>query len=252
MKKLIAVLLICNNAIGQMPGILYTGTSGPPPFSPRDSAGLLRWYKADTLSLTLTNASPVSLWYDASGNTDDATQAISGMEPLFITGQINGRPIIRFDGGNTTYLNIPALSSTAPFTLFIVYKKTTSGQTFPTLGAADFSVYTWMDYSDGHAYTRTQAFSNYGDFTGDQTSFVTITQISSGGSDAVWKNGASQTNSGSSSSANPSVDFSYIGVRNTGPYAYGDMAELIFYDHAVTTQLRTDIEAYLRNKYAHY
>ena len=50
----------------------------------------------DASSLGLANGADVSSWTDLSGNANHATQATTANMPIFSTGIINGKPIIRF------------------------------------------------------------------------------------------------------------------------------------------------------------
>ena len=54
------------------------------------------WFKANDLT-----SGPVSLWPDASGNGNNATQPSASKQPAFVSSSpINGKPAVRFDGVN--------------------------------------------------------------------------------------------------------------------------------------------------------
>lgn len=67
------------------------GFSGPGGVG--DSNNNVMWLRADDLS-----ASPVSTWSDQSGNGNDVTQGTGASQPTWVDAQINGMPIVRFDG----------------------------------------------------------------------------------------------------------------------------------------------------------
>jgi hypothetical protein len=83
---------------------------------------LTTWFKADALS-SLTNGQPVSLWPDASGNGDDATQSNSGNSPAFFSSVINGMPVVRFNSTNQTYLAFSRPVS-GDFTIVCLFQST--------------------------------------------------------------------------------------------------------------------------------
>ena len=63
-----------------------------------DATTTLVELKAEDLSLN--NNDPVATWTDASNYGNDATQTTSGDQPTFVTNAVNGRPAVRFDGGD--------------------------------------------------------------------------------------------------------------------------------------------------------
>jgi len=65
------------------------------------------WLKADALSLA--DGTAVSSWTDSSGNARHAVQATAGSQPIYKTGILNGKPVLRFDGAAST-LQIPAFA----------------------------------------------------------------------------------------------------------------------------------------------
>lgn len=92
------------------------------------SSNIEAWLEAN--SLGLSNNDAVSTWSDISGNGNDATESTGSNQPLFITSQVNGYPIVRFDGsddrlGFGTNINTSAVST------FMVYSRT-SGSTIIT------------------------------------------------------------------------------------------------------------------------
>ena len=65
-----------------------------PSFIPFSTDGLNLWLKADSLSLS--DGDQVSSWNDSSGNGNNATQSNSSYKPIFKTGILNGKPVVRF------------------------------------------------------------------------------------------------------------------------------------------------------------
>lgn len=219
---------------------------------PSDVSGLKLWLKAD--SLNLTNGSPVTRWADSSALSNDATQSQS-IAPTYISNQINGNPVVRFNG-TTNFLALTNFISYAPtFSVFTVYKKRTAGVSFFTLSAtASNDSYVLYDYTDGFMYTFTSG-NNYtisSAQSGDRTSYSITSQVSQSGSDSAWVNGVN-INLTNQSGAGVADGYKWIGHRTPGgEYADGDLAEIIFYSRVLTTTERQNIEVYLNSKYVIY
>lgn len=257
MRKLLVILsFISFKSFGQFTLPSTFGFNKPQTavyvFSPRDSAGLLLWLKADTLSLTLANSDPISTWFDASGNVNNATQTLTN-RPLFKTNIQNGLPCVRFDGSND-YMNLAGISSTLPFTVFITYKKRTTGVKCPIMVSnTGDDPYVYFEWLDDQYYIMSNGCNYYTGPAG-YTTCTTITQLSPSSCSGikVYANGTEiAATLGGGAGAN--LQFKYVGARVTdGDYADGDIFEIIFYNHAVTSQLQTDVQNYLRTKYANY
>ncbi|MEQ8625744.1 MAG: T9SS type A sorting domain-containing protein [Vicingaceae bacterium] len=76
----------------------------------------------DASSLTLLNNDPVNSWTDLSGNNNNADQTTSADQPTFKTNEINGLPVIEFDG-NSDFLTFNSHITTDAITNFLVYKR---------------------------------------------------------------------------------------------------------------------------------
>lgn len=98
-------------------GGLGSGVAGT--FAPDQLTGLQLWLHAGTLALN--NNDPVSIWSDQSGNARHATQATTSLQPLYKTGVINGRPVVRGDGVDD-YLSgsHPGITGAAAWTIYVV------------------------------------------------------------------------------------------------------------------------------------
>ena len=66
-------------------------------FLPTSIANLEFWVAGD-LGLSLSDADPVALWPDQSGNGNDLTQGVGVKQPTYKISIVNGKPIVRFDG----------------------------------------------------------------------------------------------------------------------------------------------------------
>jgi 6-phosphogluconolactonase (cycloisomerase 2 family) len=77
------------------------------PFEPTEISGIKGWWKAD--SIAQADGSSVSAWLDSSGNEAHMYQSSATAQPTLQTNELNGYPVVRFDGTND-FMNL-----TAPF-----------------------------------------------------------------------------------------------------------------------------------------
>lgn len=76
-------------------------------FEPTEISGLKGWWKAD--SIDQADNTSVSAWLDSSGNEAHMYQSSATAQPTLQTNELNGYPVVRFDGTND-FMNL-----TAPF-----------------------------------------------------------------------------------------------------------------------------------------
>ena len=80
------------------------------------------WLKADAIT-TLNDNDPVAIWADDSGNSYNLTQGTTANQPTYQTNEINGKPIIRFDGSNDNLMRKPFSGfATTQITAIVVNK----------------------------------------------------------------------------------------------------------------------------------
>lgn len=77
------------------------------PFEPTEISGIKGWWKAD--SIAQADGSSISAWLDSSGNEAHMYQSSASAQPTLQTNELNGYPVVRFDGTND-FMNL-----TAPF-----------------------------------------------------------------------------------------------------------------------------------------
>jgi len=66
-------------------------------------SAMVAWFQADAIT-GLGNGAAVSAWADSSGNGDNAVQPSSTNQPVYVTGAMNLRPVVRFNAVNRSYL----------------------------------------------------------------------------------------------------------------------------------------------------
>lgn len=220
-------------------------------------AGYTAWYKVDALG-GLSNNDPISAFEDSSANNLDLT-AISGSEPLYITNNLNGKPIARFDGvDDRLFLSGGALSSylsASAGTVYAVFKAVaiTTNNTINTY----LNDCVWSDVS-GYAglFLRTtpQVAAYNWDVNDDDVSesistgtWYIVKWRHAGGNLFISVNGGSETSIASGNTGDLTSTFQ-IGFSN-GIYSEIDLAEIIAYNTSITTDTSRD---YLNGKYAVY
>ncbi|MFZ5628732.1 MAG: LamG-like jellyroll fold domain-containing protein [Spirochaetota bacterium] len=228
---------------------------------PSDISGAALWLKADALSLA-DNAT-VTSWPDSSGNGLDFS---GGGGAVFRTNFVNGKPVISFNG-SSHYLARSANSAinTASFTLFVLYYPENVAVTFkpPFMSKSDASgqqgYYIYVQNS------RTQAY--YGPGSG----WITLTS-----SDLVTANNwylaeiridntafsfhqnavlHGQLATALSPFSPNTIKPVWIGAGDTnGPGASnfftGKIAEIIYFNRALTAGEVQGVRCYLKSKYA--
>ncbi|MBL9191582.1 MAG: fibronectin type III domain-containing protein [Opitutaceae bacterium] len=219
-----------------------TALEGPPLSTP----GLKLWLQASTLAPgTLTS------WTDQSGLGNHATQTNASWKPDVMTGQLNGRSAVRFDGTNDS-LNVPnILGSATAGEAFVVLK--TSGLA-PAVNHGFWRMGTefW-----GAAYTLSNGWvlDEFGSDTRREikvlpvaaTSYHLYNVSSQAGEWVARFNGlvgySDQVNTVGFRS-DPSLG------RSEADYFTGDMTEVVIFNRVLTPDERQSIGEYLTQKYA--
>lgn len=80
------------------------------------------WFKADAIT-GLGNGASVAIWTDSSGHGFTAIQTTLGQRPIYLTGALNGLPVVNFNGANNQVLtlNRPVQDD---FTMYCVFRGT--------------------------------------------------------------------------------------------------------------------------------
>lgn len=99
-------------------GMNEVGEGQPSAQASASPTGLVAWFNADALT-NLSNGAEVWKWPDWSGNGHDAIQTLSANRPGYISGGMNGQPVVRFNAaaGNHLWCYRPVQDD---FTLIVV------------------------------------------------------------------------------------------------------------------------------------
>jgi hypothetical protein len=243
--------------------------SGSGSVEPPVATGLRLWFDASQIP-GLSDGNAVIQWNDASGNSNHAAQGTVGSRPTYRTNVVNGKPVVRFDGGDElaiTNADAAALTNNQDgLTIFTV----------ASLSAADGAVRDLIFFSTNTAAgtTRLKMGQRSGPvwavsgrrLDADTLQHVTGSTATTGfqqltaavnwsSSDAtLYHNGVSVGSSTSFQTDGLSQAANSLGVAvgnasTLSEYWQGDIAEILVYDSVLSTSDRQSVEAYLNAKY---
>lgn len=213
--------------------------------------GLRAWYKAD--SIVASSGSSVSLWSDSSGNGFNLTQSSVSNQPLLDTAAINSQAALRFNGSSVQYFFVPNMFSTmVAGQIFLVLSGIGQGISFEGIWSfphtSDNENYPWVDGNIYDGALRTNRAGPIAPGSPSINSWHTY-EIISTSSEYTLLRTSNQIFTTGTNTFNTTGTPRTLGYSNNAYPFNGWMAELIFYDHKVTTSDRNAIVSYLRTKY---
>ena len=217
-------------------------------FVPTDIASLEVWLKADAIE-GLNDGDDVATWADSSGNGNDATEATN--KPTYETAEINGLPVIRFNGTNDE-ISTAAFGTalTQPNTIFVVYKDPSgTGSEYVYDGVLSTNRHgLLLDGTTPSREVTPYAGASPAGHTTEQNVWHISTIVYSSTSSDVYEDGtAEQTGI---DTGTHTLSALMIGSDwNTYFYFGGDIAEILVYDAELSSADITQVEYYLANKY---
>jgi hypothetical protein len=224
------------------------GGAAAAPFSPDSVAGLQMWLKADAIT-GLVDGDPVATWEDAHTSNKDLTQATSAARPTYQTNELNGLPIVRFDGTDDWMTNT-GFTLAQPTTVFIVFVPrlvNSSSQVFVYDGLGGNRQALFWQADDRLRYYAGTVIDSSTAVTQDAEQLVTV--VFNGASSGIEINGAA----GSAGNAGAQGFSSTInlGAQQSGAadFAQIDVAEFLVYDTALSAGDRDSVESYLTTKW---
>lgn len=224
------------------------------------TTGLHLWLRSD-IGVTASpqgtsSALRVTKWLDQSGNgrhasMSSATSAALARQPYYVTGALNGLPVIQFQGGQSLGLDIWAQPTS--FTVFVVGKNANPSESFSMIlgpgGNAPNNQLRWENGSNALFVGTGNAMPAFTSPIGNTRVYHAL----SGRYDnprslmEVFRDG------------NPISTHSF---RTTGPwtlasvgswystyYMRGELAEVIIYDRPLSETERVAVNSYLEGKY---
>jgi hypothetical protein len=222
-------------------------------FNPKSIAGLSLWLDAADAS-TITVSTGVSVWADKSGNGRNAAQATGGKQPAY-SSTINGKNVVTFQGTDDT-MQIganAAFNATSQTIIVVARQNADANQALWYKGDSNSAVGVIMRYRTGTTFwlyqkndglAETLAYnantnSNVNIYStviepANQSGFVNGTPVSTANVTTAYDN-----NSGP-----------WLGSRrDVGEYLQGDIAEVLFWNRALTAAERDRVQKYLGKKW---
>ncbi len=256
-----------NVAVGADVSFSVTAANAGAPLPPVSSGTLSLWLKADTGVATNANGQ-VSQWRDQSGNTNDALQSNSNLQPKLVTpANLNGMPAVRFDGiANTTFGdcmqgsgNVGLSNAYTSFMLYLLRDPSTSKQVpaYVGYGTTSGDVRAYFVYNQEMRWGT--YYYDYGNhFIVPTNTYRIATHRLNTNENFFQQFDATATSSSSfslvpnNSIVTPPAGYG-LGALNTpfdsGFNFAGDIAELIYFRGSLSDSDRQAVETYLKQKY---
>ena len=211
----------------------------------------------------LNDGDPVSTWNDTSGNGFNAAQSTAGQKPTYKINQMNGKPVVRFDGSNDVLTN--SANATGAQTWFLVYRQAnTSGiQTIASLydpsGATSYDEVALLTFGGYQNISLRMDYLSFGNSVGinpalDTSGHILAFNYNGAGNSTPSNYGitydqTAQTTLVSSTFARNTGEGGTIGARPASNFLNGDLAEMIVYNGVLSASDYSGIQGYLYDKW---
>ncbi len=221
--------------------------------------------KADA-GVTVDGNGKVSAWADQSTNANHVTQSTAANRPALQVSSINGKPALRFAGSE--FLTAPITTSLQPanITMLAVYKLAAAGNysrlfalPYRAPGSWSSPYFSWS-LSPSFA-TSAAPYMDIGTASGAWNPIQTgaaialgtttlLTGSHDGSTSRVYVNGVPKNTVplAGNLSYGTATNF-HVGNDPFGEYLYGDLAEILVYDHALSADEQFLLGIYLHHKY---
>jgi hypothetical protein len=224
----------------------YPGTIDPRLLGPGTSfidLGCTLWLAADAIT-GVSDGFPLSTWFDASGHGRNATA--DDYQPAYHTNHINGLPVVLFDGGDAMVLSNFIV---APFTVFVVGKRTGGGQPQEFLVNGDCCMAAVID--SGANWGTIQS-SWVASAVSCANTFRLMCLSEAAYNDYDFYTDDSAADAQTTGTQQYAFGSWYVGSDEYGQNLTGEIAEIIAFDTALGTADREYVRNYLNAKYAIY
>lgn len=211
-------------------------------------------------------ASNITTWYDINPQvtTKNNATTYSG-SPTYIANGINGLPVIRFSGASAQYLNFNGTAlANSNYTIFIIEQRRDTHGSDANNNYFMGSSPTPVGYGNnqlphlGYRFNTTFTFAQFGnDYDVAVSGYTTPTPIihtfrfsSTQGKD-YWKNGSNLIHQTSGGALQGLINYDNASIGAAfGTILYnGDIAEVIIFNKALTSEERVSVESYLSKKW---
>jgi hypothetical protein len=220
------------------------------------TTGLSMWYRADAGITTNSTNGQVASWSDQTGNYS-VSQSNSNIRPLLITNDLSGKPALRFNGSQFLYNPRqidPGMNSDMTMIAVAASANPNSGQFISYLGNSGYYSGRGLGYYGSKQYFTTYNNDTSGTNLPDANIFtVEAATLSSNSTNVVFYRNGIQTRNTSISypagSVSPGVT---IGGEGFQLNWQGDIAEVLVYDHQLSSNEFAQVNQYIGDKYGMY
>lgn len=213
------------------------------------TSGLHLWLRADAGVNAPNNR--MATWADQSGNGRNASMlATLSRQPFFVSNALNGRPVVRFTGAESMYLDVFAQPTT--FSVFVVGKNSNPSESFSMiLGPGGSSPNNQLRWENGSQALFVGTGNNLPVITssiGNTRVYHALSARYDGSTMTAYRDG-NLTSTSSFATTGPWT-LASVGSWYSTYFMQGDLAEVVIYDRALSESERSTVNAYLRGKYA--
>jgi len=215
--------------------------------------GLAAWFKAD--AGVSTSGSNVTSWTDQTGN-NTVTQSTSAHQPTLVSNDVNGRPALHFNGSQWLFnaRNIgPGLNS--DMTMIVMGTSTTpSNQQYSIwMGSGVRTSRGLGYYSSAQNFNFYNAYDSGAAVPNANTFVVEAGSINSALNSVTFYRNGIQTATGGASSIGAVTPGITVGAALNGSSPWqGDIAEVMVYDHQLSSTEFQQVGVYLADRYGFY
>jgi hypothetical protein len=236
---------------GQL-GVLGSATRREPAaWTPDQVANIKGWYAADGLP---TGA--LGSWPDLSAANNPLVQASSGERPTVTANVLNGLPVVRFDGGDQVAASGTYDLSGKSFTWFVVHvQRATTAYGMVVVYASNIGYELRHDSNSSRYQVVTNGGSGVvvpgiGAPSVGTPRLATLRFSDPENQTALWEDGTLAVSPTDNSTISGSLPKTlHVGGRTDGYHYNGDVAELVLFDTALSTDDRQKVEGYLAHKW---
>jgi hypothetical protein len=226
---------------------LNIASSSSPPSAPPTNA-LNLWLRAD--AGVTTSSGLVANWADQSSSGNNAYMTTPSRQPTFVSGALNGKPVIRFNGAQSLWLPSPVKPNS--FTVFIAGKNSKPTESFSMiLGPGGNNANNQLRWENGSQALFVGTGNNLPIITssiGNTRVYHALSAWYDGYQMKVYRDG--NLVSTHSFTTSTTWDLNQIGAYYSSYFMIGDVAEILFYTSALSETDRTTVNSYLKGKYA--
>lgn len=204
---------------------------------------LTSWYKS-TDGIQLNNGK-VAQWSDQSSSNFNLIQNTDSKRPIINPNQINGYPSIKFDGTNDNLKVNYGNTLVDQGTVFVLGKLNTGANCFIFDGG---NSYRGIQYYANNMYLQA-INSNFNYLKPTPFPYAYFSNIFNGNQSKIYDNGVLKVTGNLPNSAPTGFT---VGSRylEDALFMNGDIVEIINFSSVLTDNNRTQVEQYIRNKYA--